>query len=234
MSSLFNWTRLVRITRVDTVARLSMFSVSRSRLCTQASSGQPAKKRGLLAWYNGWLEKSPVLTKSITSGVLFGLGDVIAQFASGGLQTQFDGARCLRASAFGCFLLGPLAHLHFNFLEWLVVRRLAVSTRVMPFAKMFIEQFTYWAPGINVIYHFSLGMMEGKGIDGSIQRVKDKIIPTMKANYMLWPAVQIINFKFVPVAHQLNLILIVSLGWAAFLSRLSAADDANETPDEQQ
>jgi len=25
----------------------------------------------------------------------------------------------------------------------------------MPFMKMFIEQFTYWAPGINVIYLFT-------------------------------------------------------------------------------
>ena len=47
------------------------------------------------------------------------------------------------------------------------------------------------APGINVVYHFSLGMMEGKGVDGSVERVKDKIIPTLKANYVLWPAVQV-------------------------------------------
>jgi protein Mpv17 len=175
-----------------------------------------------MAWYNGWLDRSPLLTKSITSAVLFGLGDVIAQFVSGGLQFQFDVPRFFRASAFGCFLLGPLAHIHYNFLDWLVVHRLAVGAAAMPFVKMFIDQFTYWAPGINVVYHFSLGMMEGKGVDGSVERVKDKIIPTLKANYLLWPAVQIINFKFVPVAHQLNLILVVSLGWAAFLSQLSS------------
>ena len=31
-----------------------------------------------------------------------------------------------RAAVFGTFILGPLAHLHFNFLEYLVVRRVSV------------------------------------------------------------------------------------------------------------
>ena len=30
--------------------------------------------------------------------------------------------------------------------------------------------------------------------------------------------VQVTNFKLVPVAHQLNVVLIVSLGWASYLS----------------
>ena len=35
--------------------------------------------------------------------------------------------RAGRASIFGCFILGPLAHLHFNFLEWLIVRRVRTA-----------------------------------------------------------------------------------------------------------
>ena len=39
---------------------------------------------------------------------------------------------------------------------------------------------------------------------------------------------QTINFKFIPVAHQLNFVLIVSLGWATFLSLFNAKRDAQK------
>ena len=55
--------------------------------------------------------------------VLFGLGDVIAQFVVKKEGDQFDFPRLGRAWVFGTFILGPLAHLHFNFLEWFTVRK---------------------------------------------------------------------------------------------------------------
>ena len=36
---------------------------------------------------------------------------------------KFDWPRLGRAWVFGTFILGPLAHFHFNFLDWLVVKR---------------------------------------------------------------------------------------------------------------
>ena len=33
--------------------------------------------------------------------------------------------------------------------------------------------------------------MEGIGVSASVDRVKERWVPTMKANYMLWPAVQV-------------------------------------------
>ena len=55
--------------------------------------------------------------------VLFGMGDVIAQVVFGEKEASFDFKRTGRAWFFGTFILGPLAHWHFNFLEWLVVRK---------------------------------------------------------------------------------------------------------------
>ena len=58
--------------------------------------------------------------------VLFGGGDVIAQLVVG--NEPFDRSRFKRAWIFGTFILGPLAHLHFNFLEWFVVRKVICFT----------------------------------------------------------------------------------------------------------
>ena len=55
--------------------------------------------------------------------VLFGLGDVIAQVIIGEKDVPYDYMRTGRAWVFGTFILGPLAHWHFNFLEWLVIRK---------------------------------------------------------------------------------------------------------------
>ncbi|XP_065192889.1 uncharacterized protein LOC135823939 [Sycon ciliatum] len=205
--------------------RQGRFWQSWRRMCDNAGQTQG---KGFLAWYNGMLQKAPVPTKAITSGILFGAGDGIAQLLSMRSEkgTPFDLPRFLRASAFGFFFLGPLAHLHFNFLEYLVVKRLAVSAALMPFAKVGIEQFTYWAPVINAFYHFIIGFMEGIGFNASIDRVKERWLPTMKANYTIWPAVQLLNFKLVPIAHQLNFVLVVSLGWAVYLSSLGGAKAA--------
>ena len=103
------------------------------------------------AWYNKHLEKSPIITKSITSGsecscvtytvvlcyapmilylssVLFSLGDVIAQVFIGDKDSKFDYARTGRAWIFGTFILGPLAHAHFTFLDWFIVKKVCVIT----------------------------------------------------------------------------------------------------------
>ena len=60
---------------------------------------------------------------SLHLAVLFGLGDVIAQTITKEKGERYDLPRLGRAWVFGTFILGPLAHWHFNFLEYLVVKR---------------------------------------------------------------------------------------------------------------
>lgn len=59
--------------------------------------------------------------------VLFGLGDVIAQFVVKKEGDKFDFPRLGRAWVFGTFILGPLGHLHYNFIEWLTVHKVCLT-----------------------------------------------------------------------------------------------------------
>lgn len=85
----------------------------------------------------------------------------------------------------------------------------------------------------NCCFIFSLPKLEGKTNEEAMDNVRARLWSTMKANWCLWPVAQVtirhdhmtvtcflqsINFKFIPVAHQLNFVLIVSLGWASYLS----------------
>ncbi|EDO31889.1 predicted protein [Nematostella vectensis] len=93
-------------------------------------------------------------TWSFYLSVLYSVGDVIAQRVSL-RDAPLDRPRMLRAAIYGTFIVAPLAHLHFNFLNWLVVEKLAVRTLLVPFVKVYFDQFVYWAPSIVAIYHLS-------------------------------------------------------------------------------
>jgi len=181
------------------------------------------------------LLKRPIISKSLTSLVLFSLGDVLGQVSTMGSANEIsvgklDGQRVGRAAAFGFFLLGPLSHLHYMFVEWLVVKKLKVTGKIaMPLVKVLFEQFVYWAPGILTVYHVSMGWMEGLNQQQIFDRLKAVMWPTLVANWVLWPAASAINFRFIPIHHQLNYTLFVSLFWSTYLSRLTAAQKASET-----
>lgn len=44
---------------------------------------------------------------------------------------------------------------------------------------------------------------EGGGRRAIIKKLQDVYVPALKANYMLWPAVQILNFRVVPIQFQI-------------------------------
>lgn len=44
------------------------------------------------------------------------------------------------------------------------------------------------------------------------EKLEKSYLPGLKANWMLWPAVQAINFSVVPLQHRVLVVNIVSLG----------------------
>lgn len=44
---------------------------------------------------------------------------------------------------------------------------------------------------------------EGGGKRAVVKKFQDVYIPALKANYVLWPAVQLINFKIMPLQFQI-------------------------------
>ena len=74
--------------------------------------------------YNGYLERYPLLTKSITSGVMYGCGDVIAQVVEQGIDYKksykdyfISYKRTGIFFLFGIFIAGPSYHYWFNYLN---------------------------------------------------------------------------------------------------------------------
>ena len=79
--------------------------------------------------YNGSLTHNPIKTKSITSGVMYGLGDVFAQLAESykyKIPLKLDWKRIGVITFFGTFLSGPLYHYWFAYLDVLPLRMLSM------------------------------------------------------------------------------------------------------------
>lgn len=193
-----------------------------------------------LQWYEKHLDSRPVATKMCTGAVLWGIGDAVAQLVppllhdNGGNRSSskgeklgsgghydFDFARTGRAVFFGCVIHAPTAHLHYNFLETLTTRvGLSTGGLQIPIFKAFMEQFVYWSWISNSMYHGAMGIMQGSTTTPQqvYDRISDVLWETQKAQWAFWIPVQLLNFKFVPVRHQLNVVLLTSIVWTALLS----------------
>jgi len=77
--------------------------------------------------YNDLLIDYPIVTKSVTSGIMYGAGDVICQVGEAkrkGLPLDFEWKRTAVMATFGTFLSGPLYHYWFAYLDTLPIRML--------------------------------------------------------------------------------------------------------------
>ena len=83
---------------------------------------------------------------------------------------------------------------------------------------------------------------EGGGRRAVARKFQEVYLPALKANFMLWPAVQILNFRVIPLQFQIvgscNLIearthadslqpfvSTVGIAWTAYLSLTNSADE---------
>ncbi|KAE8896680.1 hypothetical protein PF005_g23587 [Phytophthora fragariae] len=201
------------------------------------------RRLGLL--YDGWLRRAPVLTKSVTSAVLFGLGDRIAQRVeksrapkdqtSHREETEDDGAllsastaRTMRMMIWGSVLFAPIAHTWVNFVE----RTVGSHGKVVVVKKMLLDMFVL-APGINTLFFTTKQMMEGKTLSDGLEFAADRLPQTLKANYTIWPIANIVNYGYVPLQYRILFINCVNLVWTTVLSTISS-QPAHPLLEEQQ
>ncbi len=77
-----------------------------------------------------------------------------------------------------------------------------------------------FAPTFIGIFLSSMAVLEGS----SPREKLDKSYRTaLTTNYMIWPFVQLVNFKLVPLEHRVLFVNVISIGWNCYLSYLNSA-----------
>ena len=78
-----------------------------------------------------------------------------------------------------------------------------------------------WAPAFSCVFFVFIHALDGHP-EAAVEAIRTKLGPMLLANYALWPAAHLINFRFVPPAQRILYINAVQILWSAYLSHLAA------------
>jgi hypothetical protein len=113
-------------------------------------------------------------------------------------------------------VFGPAATTWFGLLQRHV--RLPGRPNAEIVARVACDQGLF-APTFIGIFLSSMALLEG---GSPSEKLAASYLPALQTNYLLWPAVQLINFKFVPLHHRVLCVNVVSIGWNCYLSFLNS------------
>ncbi|ORX69312.1 hypothetical protein DL89DRAFT_258348 [Linderina pennispora] len=162
--------------------------------------------------------RRPILTLAVTNGVLGGAGDLLAQSIENRTESTstpfcwIPGAQSALSPGAPYFPLPALDTSKTLFAS-------AVAKRVAA------DQLVYAPLGIAGFF-IAMNAMEGHGWRSAKHRLGELYRPTLFANYAVWPAVQAINFAFIPTIYRVPFCSAISIFWNAFISWTNAQSPA--------
>ncbi|XAR68373.1 hypothetical protein NMG60_11003473 [Bertholletia excelsa] len=166
--------------------------------------------------YEEALKTNPVLAKMAISGIVYSIGDWIAQCYEGKPLFEFDRARMFRSGLVGFTLHGSLSHYYYQFCEELFPSQ---DWWVVP-AKVIFDQ-TAWAAVWNSIYYTVLGFLRFESPVSIFSELKATFWPMLTAGWKLWPFAHLITYGVIPVEQRLLWVDCVELIWVTILSTYS-------------
>ncbi|CAG8495342.1 1499_t:CDS:10, partial [Scutellospora calospora] len=133
---------------------------------------------------------------------------------------SFNYIRTLRFSSYG-FLIAPVVHTWFSFLDrrfplpqitispqinispQISVSKNLLATQMNVVIKRLTADQIVFAPFGLFLFFNIIGLLEGHDINEIKEKFHEAYIPALKANYAVWPIVQLINFRFLPLRYRL-------------------------------
>ncbi|XP_071143876.1 mitochondrial inner membrane protein Mpv17-like isoform X1 [Mytilus edulis] len=155
--------------------------------------------------------RHPMSTCAVSTGTLMATGDCICQLVIERTH-NYDFRRTGRFLGFGLFIGGPIFRVWYKTID-----KVFRGTKYAP-VKMVIADQGLFAPVFLPFFLGTMGFLRGETVDEFKNQVKKDFIPVMKANYKVWPAVQICNFMFVPLQHRVLAVNVVSIFWNTYLA----------------
>lgn len=151
---------------------------------------------------------------SATSGTLFALGDVVAQRVE---SRAFDAARTARMAAVGALWHAPFMRAGLRWLDRRYGSAAAASWRAA-LTKAVAFQVTV-VPVFQVTFFSAVCALEGDGLRRTAERARERLPTIMITGCAYWPAVNVLNFRFVPPGYARLLYLnVTGFVWMVFLS----------------
>ena len=165
----------------------------------------------------GALERSPLTTKCITSGILALASDAACQkidqnYISRNGKKPYDYERTARFTFLGTFYMAPILHKWYGFL----MSAFTGTGALVTMQRVVLDQCVF-AP-IYLTGLFSSNMiLEGES-DKIVAKLKADLFQTITVNFSVWVPVMIVAFRFVPANLQVQYSNVVGFFWNIYLS----------------
>lgn len=176
------------------------------------------------ASYSTFLSAKPILTKAITSGAVYALGDALAQAGEGASAADVDRARLLRSAACGFCGHGPLSH-YWYLLSDRAFALLGWGAWYFVPCKILLDQFT-WGVAWNALYVCALRGAAGVAPGAIAGEVRETVAPLIRDGLKLWVPAHAITYGLVPTEHRLLWVDCVEVLWVVVLSGAAKGKDA--------
>ncbi|XP_051749148.1 peroxisomal membrane protein 2 [Ctenopharyngodon idella] len=174
----------------------------------------------VLQQYLSLLKKYPIITKSITSGILSALGNLLSQAleyrknrGENSPKKKINVLGPVHFAIYGLFITGPLSHYFYHLLEVL----LPTTVPYCLIKRLLLERLIF-APAFLLLFYVVMNALEGKTITDVQNKLKTSYWPAMKMNWKVWTPFQFININYIPVQFRVLFANLVALFWYAYLA----------------
>jgi protein Mpv17 len=169
--------------------------------------------------YSQQLELKPILTKSYTAGLIFGLSDFFAQKLErsndvNGASGKINWTRTLASTLVGLLYFGPAAHYWY---EW-IFRLLPATTLLSTLHKAFWGQVLF-GPSFTCIFFATILLQSGDfSIKNWWEKIRNDLPGAWLAGIGYWPIVDLLSYSVIPVKWIPLFVNMASFIWTIYLS----------------
>lgn len=161
---------------------------------------------------------APYLAEYSRAGAIMAAGDVLAQTVVEKKEFKdIDYIRTVKYGSLGFLFVGPVLKYWFALLDRSISIKQNRLQRTVK--KMLVDQ-SVMAPALNLSITGLVGIINNERSEKIKERIKVQYPDIMKNNYMLWPAVQMVNFSIVPLKYQVIFVQLIAVVWNCFVSQL--------------
>ncbi|TMW50337.1 hypothetical protein DOY81_004572 [Sarcophaga bullata] len=151
----------------------------------------------------------PYLVESSRAAGIMATGDILAQTVVEKKDFKdIDYARTMKYSSLGFLFVGPVLKYWFGLLDRSIALKQSRLQRTVK--KMIVDQ-SIMAPALNLSITALVGLINEESSETIKERIKVQYPDIMKNNYILWPAVQMVNFSIVPLKYQVTFVQMVAV-----------------------
>ena len=183
------------------------------------------------ATYSRILGKWPLATKSISSGILFGLGDGCAQYIQRVDDKEIDIRRLLAFSSYGLCVHAPTQHLWFAWLEKNVAAGASWSAKPMQQAlcRVFAQTIFYAPASIAGVFGWMGLFASNRSAQEVLPLIAPPVVfPVWATGTVFWVPYMVFIFRYISLQSRVVATSIGNILWSTFLSYKSSLQNSDK------